>query len=93
MTISSGDALAYPIVDEVALDIDRVYREQPRPHLALGFGPHHCLGAPLAHLEIELTLERMLDRFPKLELAVPPSEVAWSSTSFMRCVESLPLRW
>jgi cytochrome P450 RapN len=69
------------------------HRKEPKPHLSLGFGPHHCLGAPLAHLEIEVTLEKMLTRFPHLELATSPSEVRWSPTSFMRCVESLPLHW
>ena len=66
---------------------------QPMPHLSLGFGPHHCLGAQLAHLEIEVTLEKMIARFPDLELAVPAEEVRWSSTSFMRSVEALPLSW
>jgi cytochrome P450 len=69
------------------------HREHPKPHLSLGFGPHHCLGAPLAHLEIEVTLERMLSRYPGLELAIPADRVRWSSTSFMRCVEELPVAW
>ena len=69
------------------------HRDQPMPHLSLGFGPHYCLGAQLAHLEIEVTLEKMIARFPDLELAVPAEEVRWSSTSFMRCVEALPLSW
>jgi cytochrome P450 monooxygenase OleP len=63
------------------------------PHLSLGFGPHYCFGAQLAHLEIEVALEKMIARFPDLELAVPAEEVRWSSTSFMRCVEALPLSW
>jgi cytochrome P450 RapN/nocardicin N-oxygenase len=69
------------------------HRDEPAPHLALGFGPHHCLGAPLARLEIEVTVDKMLDRFPALELAVPNDSVRWSTTSFMRCVEALPVSW
>jgi cytochrome P450 RapN len=68
-------------------------RDQPMPHLSLGFGPHHCLGAQLAQLEIEVPLDKMLARFPDLELAIPAEKVRWSSTSFMRCVEALPLSW
>jgi cytochrome P450 len=59
----------------------------------LGFGAHHCVGASLAHLEIEVTLEKVLARFPNLELAIPAQDVAWSPTSFMRSVEALPLTW
>ena len=69
------------------------HREDPNPHLSLGFGAHHCVGASLAHLEIEVTLQKMLARFPRLELAVPADEVRWSQTSFMRSVEALPLSW
>jgi cytochrome P450 len=69
------------------------HRENPKPHLSLGFGAHHCVGAPLAHLEIEVTLNKLLSRFPYLELAIPAQEVKWSRTSLMRCVEALPLTW
>ena len=69
------------------------HRDHPKPHLSLGFGPHHCLGAPLAHIEIAITLEKMLSRFPGLELAVPADQLRWSATSFMRCVEELPVTW
>lgn len=69
------------------------HRDNPRPHLALGFGSHHCMGANLAHMEIQGTLERLMERLPSLRLAVPSSEITWSGTSLMRCVESLPLAW
>jgi cytochrome P450 len=69
------------------------HRRDPPPHLSLGFGAHHCVGASLAHLEVEVTLEKMLGRFPGLELAVPAADVMWSRTSFMRSVEALPLTW
>jgi cytochrome P450 len=39
------------------------------PHLAFGFGPHYCIGAALARLEIRLTLEALLDRYSSIELA------------------------
>ncbi|MFI9629593.1 cytochrome P450 [Streptomyces sp. NPDC052042] len=42
-------------------------------HVGLGFGPHYCLGAALAHQETEVALDTLLDRFPGLTLAVPPS--------------------
>jgi cytochrome P450 len=69
------------------------HRRDPQPHLSLGFGAHHCVGGSLAHLEIEVTLERMLARFPNLELAIPAHDVRWSETSFMRSVAALPLNW
>jgi cytochrome P450 len=69
------------------------HRHDPQPHLSLGFGAHHCVGGSLAHLEVEVTLEKMLARFPHLELAVPANDVRWSQTSFMRSVEALPLTW
>jgi len=69
------------------------HRVDPRPHLSLAYGPHHCMGAHLAHLEIKLTVETLLRRFPTLALAIPENEVSWSSTTFMRSVEALPLTW
>ena len=69
------------------------HRENPEPHLTLGWGPHHCVGANLAHMEIEITLEKMLARFPTLELAIPAGEVMWSKKHLLRTVEALPLSW
>ena len=48
-------------------------------HLAFGHGIHHCLGAPLARMEGQLALRSLLQRFPRLALAVPIAELRWGS--------------
>ena len=44
-------------------------RRSPNDHLAFGFGPHFCLGASLARVELRALFERVLDRLPDVELA------------------------
>ena len=46
------------------LDVTR----DPNPHLAFGFGPHFCLGASLARLELRVMFREVL-RLPDLQLA------------------------
>lgn len=44
-------------------------RANTREHLAFGFGPHTCLGAPLARLELRVAFERLLTRLQDIELS------------------------
>ncbi|MEO5874174.1 MAG: cytochrome P450 [Streptosporangiaceae bacterium] len=48
-----------------------VTRDSDALNLAFGFGPHFCLGATLARMEIRVVLEEMLNRFSTLEPAGP----------------------
>jgi cytochrome P450 len=62
-------------------------------HLAFGHGLHHCLGAPLARMELRLAFPALLRRFPGLRLADPPAEVVYRDSSFIYGVASLPVMW
>jgi cytochrome P450 len=42
---------------------------QQNPQVALGFGPHFCIGAALARLEGRVLLEELLDRWTRIEPA------------------------
>jgi cytochrome P450 len=51
---------------------DRVdVARDPNPHLAFGWGIHHCLGAPLARLEGRIALRALFDRFPTMAATEP----------------------
>jgi cytochrome P450 len=59
----------------VFADPDRVdVGRDPNPHVAFGWGIHHCLGAPLARLEGRIALPRLFDRFPDL---APTGPARW----------------
>ena len=68
------------------LDVGRA----PCPHLSLGRGIHHCLGAPLARLEARIAFEMLLERFARIQLL--GGRPKFRSGIMLRGLESLPLR-
>jgi cytochrome P450 len=62
-------------------------------HLAFGHGVHHCLGAPLARMEMRTAFPALLRRFPTLALAVPFEEVGFRGHHFIHGLHSLPVTW
>jgi hypothetical protein len=71
-------------VDPHRLDLLR----DPNPHVALGVGPHFCLGAHLARLEMSSMLRHLLDQAPNIEVG-EPSRVA---SNFINGIAHLPVR-
>jgi len=83
--------------DPDVLDITR----QDPGHLAFGHGIHYCAGAPLARLEGQIAIGRLLSRFPALTLpgeAGEPGrnagagELHWRGSLLMHSLSSLPVR-
>jgi cholest-4-en-3-one 26-monooxygenase len=63
----------------------------PNPHIAFGAGgPHFCLGANLARMEIRVMFEHLLDRMPELEL---DGSVERLQSQFINGVKHLPVRF
>ncbi len=62
-------------------------------HVAFGHGVHHCLGAPLARMEMRIAFPALLRRFPGLALAVPFDEVGFRAFHFIYGLRSLPVTW
>lgn len=63
-----------------------------RQHLSFSIGPHYCIGAQVARMELESALRRLLDRLPDLHL--DPDEAAPRITGLMfRMPTSVPARW
>lgn len=67
-----------------------IHRE-PNRHLAFGQGPHFCLGASLARLELKCMFEVVAERLHDLELAVDEDDLEWRPSSFISGLERLPI--
>ncbi|WP_107030732.1 cytochrome P450 [Streptomyces sp. NRRL F-2799] len=61
----------------------------PNPHLSLGAGPHLCLGADFARLQLRVLYEEVLRALPELRLAGPLPPTGSGVTNG---VGSLPVR-
>ncbi|BDM70825.1 cytochrome P450 [Streptomyces nigrescens] len=61
----------------------------PNPHVSFGDGPHVCLGAHLARLQLRVLYEETRVLLPALELAAPPRHLV---SNFIHGLKSLPLR-
>jgi cytochrome P450 len=78
--------------DEAVFDApDRfdVYRS-PNPHLTFGYGPHFCVGAHLARVQLRALFGALLARTSSIEYAGEP---AYLRSNFQRGVKRLPIRW
>ncbi|MFJ9845582.1 cytochrome P450 [Kitasatospora sp. NPDC101155] len=70
-----------------AFDLTR----SPNRHLGFGHGIHFCLGAALARLQARAAVGALVQRFPRLALAVDPAELDWTPELFLHGVRHLPV--
>jgi cytochrome P450 len=72
--------------DPDRFDIERA----PNPHLVFGHGPHFCLGAHLARVQMRALFAEVLRRTSTLRAAGSP---ALLRSNFQRGVKRLPVAW
>jgi cytochrome P450 len=72
--------------DPFRFDVTR----KPNRHFAFGAGgPHFCLGAPLARLEMRVMFEELLPRIERIE---PAGEVSRLRSNFINGIKHMPVR-
>ncbi|MFD1147355.1 cytochrome P450 [Saccharothrix hoggarensis] len=96
VTIKPGEAV---FVNNVAANRDPSVFENPNevdfhrehnPHIMFGHGAHHCIGAPLARMELQVAIGSLLKRFPLLRL---DGDVTFKKGRLIRGPQSLSVRW
>jgi len=63
---ANRDESVFSAPDEMDLTRD------PNPHIGFGAGIHFCLGAPLARLEMSVSLPALWEKYPTMQLASEP---------------------
>jgi cytochrome P450 len=81
---TSHDAAVY--TDAERFDITRT----DNPHLTLSYGIHHCLGAPLARMELQVGIGQLFKRIPGLRLAGEP---VFNNEHLSQPMTGLPVTW
>ncbi|WP_240658304.1 cytochrome P450 [Streptomyces populi] len=90
--LRAGDPL---VVSLAAANTDpaQAGRRHPgnRAHLAWSAGPHTCPARGPARLIASVAVEKLLDRIPGIEPAVPVEELRWRPGPFHRALVALPV--
>ncbi|MBH1937283.1 cytochrome P450 [Streptomyces sp. AV19] len=81
---ANRDERVFPDPDR--FDITR----SPNDHVSFGFGPHFCLGAHLARVQLRALLRAVLDLLPGLERAGEPVRL---TSNFQNGLTHLPVTW
>ncbi|TVT23715.1 cytochrome P450 [Amycolatopsis acidiphila] len=81
---ANRDGLRFGAPEELRFD-----REENQ-HLGFGHGVHHCLGAPLARVELQEALRALVTRLPSLRLAGDP---VWKTEMLVRGPRTMPVAW
>ncbi|MFC3994733.1 cytochrome P450 [Nocardiopsis sediminis] len=74
--------------DPEVLDLER----PAAGHLGFGHGIHHCVGAALARMELQVAVGTLTRRFPHLALTVAEEAIEWRE-NFIRGPQRLPVTW
>jgi cytochrome P450 len=82
---ANRDSSHFPQADRLNLD------RHPLGSMAFGHGIHYCLGVPLAKMQIEIALGRLINRFPDLRLAVEPEQLRRDNSALLRGLLALPV--
>jgi cytochrome P450 len=85
--LSAADLDPVQFPDPAQVDIDR----ENLSHLIFGAGPHRCLGAHLARVELHAFYETVLAKLPEFRL--DPDKRPVFHAGNMLAISSLPIRW
>lgn len=89
LMLNSGNRDTSMFPDPDTIDITR---PNIKDHLALGYGIHYCVGAPLAKLEMGILLEQLTQRMPTLRL-VPDQTIEYTRNISFRGPIKLLVEW
>jgi cytochrome P450 len=99
VTVRAGEAVVVALqsanrdesvyVHPDTLDLHR----QEASHIGFGHGPHHCLGAQLARMELQAALGTLLGRLPGLRFACSEQDIVWNTGTATRGPVRLPITW
>ncbi|OLF18489.1 cytochrome P450 [Actinophytocola xanthii] len=84
---ANRDPAVFPDPDR--LDLRRDARQQ----VGFGYGPHACVGQPLARMELQVAYPALLRRVPTLRLATTLDQIPFKQDGFVYGVHHLPVTW
>ncbi len=84
---ANRDETVFDQPDELRIDRD------PNPHLAFGIGPHYCLGANLARMEIKVVFQELFRRLPDIAVADATAQPERNPSTFVAGIRRLPARF